>query len=93
MYIKFVLYQPTNFYSSFLTRNYYLIVITSLYIRISRALNLFDDLKQVLAVLVFQYGLSQLAHLRLVYPALAVGDAFKASHLQALAFLDDFNKG
>ena len=58
----------------------------------SVALDFVDDLEQILSILVLEHGLCQLAHLLLVNPALAIGDAFETGHLQALSLFNDLNE-
>ena len=50
----------------------------------------FNDLKEVLAVLVFNHGLGEFAHAVFGNPTFAVGDGFEAGDFEALTFLDNF---
>ena len=52
----------------------------------------FNDLKEVLAVLVFDHGLSEFAHAVFGDPTSAVGDGFEAGDFEALTLLDDFDE-
>ena len=59
----------------------------------AETLHVVDDLEQVLAVLVLEHWLSELAHVLLVDPALAVGNSLKAPNLQALPLLENLDVG
>lgn len=58
----------------------------------TRAFHLFDDTDQILTILVFHHRNRHLTHLRLVYPPLAIGNAHKTSHLEALPLLNHLDK-
>ena len=49
-------------------------------------------MKQILAILVLDHGLCQLAHAFGGNPAFAIGDAFETGNLETLALFNDFNK-
>ena len=53
----------------------------------------FNDLKEVLAVLVFNHWLGEFAHAVFGDPTTAVSDGFEAGDFETLTFLDDFDEG
>ena len=55
------------------------------------AVDFVDYFEEVLAVAVLEHGLGELGHLLFAYPSLAVGDAFEAGYLEALALLKHFD--
>ena len=52
-----------------------------------------NHLQEVLAVLILSHRLGNFAHLVGRNPALFIGDAFEAAHLEARALLDNFDEG
>ena len=62
-------------------------------VRCNVFLHLVNDFQQVLTILVLQHRLCYFAHSLLRNPTVAVGNSFKTSDLQTLAFLYYLHKG